>query len=173
MKIYTIGYEGTEIHKFIRTLVDAGIGQIADIRARPFSRKQGFSKTLLEHHLARQGIGYRHFGGLGDPKAGRDAMRAGDYISFLRIYLDHFAGASAEIDFAQLLIEARKQATCLLCFERNPDQCHRTIVAKKMALEDFEIVNLFDGDSFGYRTSEKREGSHFGKSLTASEQNLR
>jgi len=49
--IYTIGYEQTEIGSFIGTLKEVGIELLADVRAVALSRKKGFSKTALCHHL--------------------------------------------------------------------------------------------------------------------------
>jgi uncharacterized protein (DUF488 family) len=43
-QIYTIGYEGTDIERFVRTLKIVGVEQPVDVRAVPLSRKKGFSK---------------------------------------------------------------------------------------------------------------------------------
>ena len=73
--ICTIGYESGTVAAFIRTLKDACVELILDIRAAPVSRKKGFSKTRLAAHLTEAGIGYRHLRGRGTPKRGRDAAR--------------------------------------------------------------------------------------------------
>ena len=87
--ICTIGYEGGTVHAFIRTLKDAQVELVLDIRAAPVSRKKGFSKNQLAAHLSETGIGYRHLRGLGTPKRGRDAARGGDVESFERIFREH------------------------------------------------------------------------------------
>ena len=58
--IATIGYEGGTVDTFLRTLREAGVELVLDIRAAPVSRKKGFSKNQLAAHLADAGIGYRH-----------------------------------------------------------------------------------------------------------------
>lgn len=172
--LYTIGYEGADIDLFVETLLGAGIALVADIRARPFSRKKGFSKSALEQVLVASKIGYRHFGELGDPKAGRDAMKAGDHEKFKRIYNDQFETALAKAQFAELVEQARKKTTCLLCFEKNPIECHRSIVANSMTLEDFQSVNLFtDRTLIENGAFAKRPGRYPGQGLASTEQNLR
>jgi uncharacterized protein (DUF488 family) len=55
--ICTIGYEGGTIDALIRTLRQAQVELVLDIRAAPVSRKKGFSKTQLATHLSEAGIG--------------------------------------------------------------------------------------------------------------------
>lgn len=66
--VFTVGYEGTDIDRFVRTLKAAGVQQLADVRAVAVSRKPGFSKKKLAARLAEEGIEYLHFVALGDPK---------------------------------------------------------------------------------------------------------
>jgi uncharacterized protein (DUF488 family) len=131
--IFTIGYEGTDIDRFVATLQAAGIRRLADVRAVAVSRKRGFSKTALAARLAEAGIQYMQFRALGDPKPGREAARAGRYQDFLNIYTNHLRlhdSQGALDDLADFLAD---EPTCLLCYERDPATCHRLIVAERMA----------------------------------------
>ena len=87
--VYTVGYEGTDIDRFVATLKAAGVKRIADVRAVPISRKKGFSKKSLGARLEAEGIDYLHYVSLGDPKPGREAARAGQYRQFRAIYTQH------------------------------------------------------------------------------------
>lgn len=87
--VYTIGYEGTDIERFVKTLTAVGIEAVADVRAVPLSRKKGFSKNALQEHLEKAGIKYLAMQQLGDPKEGREAAKAGDYDRFRSIYSGH------------------------------------------------------------------------------------
>lgn len=141
--LYTIGYEGADIDAFLRTLDACGIEQLLDIRDVPVSRKPGFSKSVLETKLRDRGIDYAHMKALGDPKAGREAMRRGDYPAFLEIYSEHVAGHTAQEALNEAVAIANERVSALLCFERSPKECHRTIVAGEMAERaDFEIRNI-------------------------------
>jgi uncharacterized protein (DUF488 family) len=142
--ICTIGYAGTSIAAFIRTLRQAGIELVLDIRAAPVSRKKGFSKHQLAAHLSAAGIAYRHLRGLGTPKRGRDAAQAGDRKSFERIFLEHIGEPEALLDLGEAVGLAAAQPVCLLCLEREPEHCHRLIVANRMAEQTHQnIRHLF------------------------------
>lgn len=142
-KLYTIGYESTDLARFLRTLKAAGVEAIADVRAVTVSRKKGFSKNKLREALEDWGIGYEHFAALGDPKPGRTAAREGRYRDFVSIYSTHLDQDEAQENLDELIEFASKQATCLLCFERDPAICHRTIVAQQLSVQGFTIVNLY------------------------------
>jgi uncharacterized protein (DUF488 family) len=133
--ICTIGYEGGTVHAFIRTLKDAQVELVLDIRAAPVSRKKGFSKNQLAAHLSETGIGYRHLRGLGTPKRGRDAARGGDVESFERIFREHMEEPEALLDLGEAIALAQAQPVCLLCLERDPEHCHRLIVGNRMVGE--------------------------------------
>lgn len=142
--ICTIGYEGGTVAGFVRALKDAGVELVLDIRAAPVSRKKGFSKNPLAQHLSEAGTGYRHLRGLGTPKQGREAARSGDHQSFERIFRHHLEEPEALLDLGEALGLAAAKPVCLLCLERDPQQCHRLIVAERMAKEgDQPIRHLF------------------------------
>lgn len=130
--LFTIGYEGAEISQFLDTLAACGVEQVLDIRDIPVSRKRGFSKTALTKALEERHIGYHHFKALGDPKPGRDAMRRGDYQAFLTVFNAHLSTAIAQGALTDAIAQASKRTSVLLCYERSPKQCHRTIVAREM-----------------------------------------
>jgi uncharacterized protein (DUF488 family) len=93
--VYTIGYEGTDIDRFVATLKAIGVTVLADVRAVAVSRKKGFSKNGLRERLEAEGITYVHLVELGDPKAGRDAARARKFDEFRRVYSAHIKTADA------------------------------------------------------------------------------
>jgi uncharacterized protein (DUF488 family) len=131
--LHTIGYEGCSIEDFVSTLTSAGINTLIDIRDVPISRKRGFSKRLLAQCLAQHGVAYVHLRELGDPKPGRDAARRGDIPGFQRIFRSHLAGDDAQDGLAAAVEIAIGSTSCLLCFEREPACCHRSIVAEAIS----------------------------------------
>lgn len=128
-QVYTIGYEGADLASFLAKLASAGIKQVIDVRELPLSRKRGFSKSALAAALAESGIQYLHLRDLGDPKPGREAARRGDRLAFQRIYTRHLEGSAAQTALAEASRQATALRSCLLCFERDHDGCHRSIVA--------------------------------------------
>ncbi|WP_379551726.1 DUF488 family protein [Qipengyuania sp. DGS5-3] len=130
--LYTIGYEGADISAFLTTLGEVGVKRVADIRDVPISRKKGFSKNKLAEALSEVGISYAHFKPLGDPKEGREAMRSGDRAKFLSVFNEHVGREDAQDAMVELAEQAANSETVLLCYERDPKDCHRTIVASMM-----------------------------------------
>lgn len=102
--IYTIGYEGTDIDRFVATLKAARIEMLVDVRALALSRKKGFSKKGLAARLDRDGVAYLHLVELGNPKVGRDAARAGQLAEWRHIYDQHLQGDGAT--GAMIMVEA-------------------------------------------------------------------
>jgi len=127
--LYTIGYEKFRVQDFVAALHLARVEVLIDVRDLPLSRKRGFSKTALAAVLEENGITYVHLKGLGDPKLGRQAARAGQHDQFRRIFGNHMATEVAQraLDRAVELIQARP--CCLMCFEQEHCNCHRSIVA--------------------------------------------
>lgn len=139
-KLATIGYEGTTIDAVVTTLRDADVGLLIDVRAVPQSRKPGFSKRQLAAALDEAGIGYVHLQGLGTPKPGRDAVRAGHPERMEVIFRDHMTSDRAQVELAQAKHLARERAACLLCFERDQNTCHRRLVAEMIVAETRQTV---------------------------------
>lgn len=125
----TIGYESASLDDFIATVTHVGIEVVVDVRELPQSRRKGFSKTALSEALSAAGIRYVHLRGLGDPKPGRDAARAGDFKKFKSIFKKHLTSSRAVEDMDALLGILRSEFACLLCYERNSKECHRRIIA--------------------------------------------
>ena len=142
-KMFTIGYEGATIGAFLDTLAAAGVRTLVDVRAVPLSRKPGFSKRGLATALAERGIGYRHLQRLGTPAEGRNAARAGDTETMHRVYLDHLEAPDAQAEMAMLIDQARESPSALLCFERKPEECHRSILFDQLGAPDLTIEHLF------------------------------
>ena len=111
-------------------------------RASPL-RKKGFSKNVLKSRLEKEGIAYLHFKALGTPKPGRDAARAGRYEEFIRLFHSHLKSVEAQVELESLMLSASKTPTCLLCFERDPALCHRSILAARLEARGLDVVDLF------------------------------
>jgi uncharacterized protein (DUF488 family) len=127
--LLTIGYEGCTIGGVVSALKAADATLLIDVRAVAASRKPGFSKRQLAAALEEAGIRYVHLQGLGTPKAGRDAVRAGHPERMVPIFNEHMTSDRAQAELAMARELARDSRACLLCFERDPAHCHRRIVA--------------------------------------------
>ncbi len=142
LKIFTIGYEGVTQPDFLASLTAAGVERVIDVRALPLSRRPGFSKTPLKNALAEVGIDYVHLKALGTPPAGREAARKGRHEELERIYAGQLELPEAIVAAAQMRDLAAEKPSALLCFEREPDGCHRSLLLNAVA-SDAEVVDLF------------------------------
>jgi uncharacterized protein (DUF488 family) len=142
MRIFTIGYEGATLPEFVAALKQAGVGRVIDVRALPLSRRPGFSKSPLKAALEEAGIDYVHLKALGTPSEGRTAARAGRHADMARIYAGQLELPEAIAQGAQMLELAREKPSALLCMEREPAHCHRTLLLKAVA-PDAEVIDLF------------------------------
>lgn len=142
LKIFTIGYEATTMHEFIAALTSAGVERVIDVRALPLSRRPGFSKTPLKGALSEAGIDYVHLRALGTPAAGREAARKGHHADLERIYAGQLELPEAIAQGAQMLELARERPSALLCFERDPGGCHRTLLLRAVA-PDAVVIDLY------------------------------
>jgi len=142
MRVFTIGYEGSTVSEFLAALESAGVERVIDVRALPLSRRPGFSKSPLKAALEEAGIEYVHLKALGTPAEGRAAARAGRHEDLERIYAGQLELPEAIGQSAQMLDLAAERPSALLCMEREPAQCHRTLLLDAVA-PDADVVHLF------------------------------
>ena len=148
MQLFTIGYEGATMGEFIAALQAAGVERVIDIRAVANSRRPGFSKTPLRNALAEAGIDYVHLRALGTPADGRAAARAGRHEELKRIYAGQLELPEAMAQAAQMLSLAEERPSALLCYERDPGGCHRTLLISATA-PDATVKHLFAEGAVG------------------------
>lgn len=127
---------------FLAALTRARVGRVIDVRALPLSRRPGFSKTSLAASLGEAGIDYIHLRALGTPKAGRDAAKRGDIATLEAIYAVQLELPEAQAQAAVMLDLAREKPSALLCYERDPCHCHRTLLLAAVA-DGAPIVDLY------------------------------
>lgn len=142
MRIFTIGYEATTMAEFLAALTQAGVKRVIDVRALPLSRRPGFSKTPLRAALDEAGIEYVHLKALGTPSEGRSAARAGRQADLERIYASQLELPEAIVQAEQMRELAAEKPSALLCYEREPAGCHRSLLLAAVA-SDAAVTHLF------------------------------
>lgn len=131
-KLYLTGYEKETIEEFLDKLEKSGITTVIDVREKPLSRKNGFSKNNLEKFLQKRGMNYYHFPELGSPSTIREELKfSGNYLEFFKAYRKHAKNKSQSVRNVLNIIEAKKHSV-LLCFEKDCELCHRTIIASEL-----------------------------------------
>ena len=143
-KLFTIGYEQTPSKAVLDELESAGVKLLVDVRAVASSRRPGFSKNQLAAGLDERGIAYVHLKGLGTPKEGRLAARAGQYDVLQKIFAKQLKTPQAKEELDELSALVKKAGPiCLLCYERNHEHCRRRWIAEIIEERDgVKIENL-------------------------------
>lgn len=131
-RIHTIGYQQRTVVELVRALATAQVQFLVDVRAVPMSRKPDFRKNRLDALLQEAGIRYVGMPGLGTPKFLRDQLAAdANYPEFFARFRDHLDSVRAHVESLARLTDRKRVS--LMCFERNPAECHRSAIADEVA----------------------------------------
>jgi hypothetical protein len=131
--LWTIGYEGKSLERYLNQLLQAGITLLCDVRRNAFSHKYGFSKSTLRAACESMGIRYEHLPQLGIASERRRQL-AGDHELLFADYVRH--GLPQQQKLLVLIerwIRDEAQRVALTCFEADPAHCHRHCVADVLA----------------------------------------
>lgn len=128
--LFTIGYQQRSQEGFLKLLFKSSIAVLIDIRRNPISRRYGFSKSALQEACSKLDIQYEHLPQLGIAKHERSDLN--NEQSYRKLFEDYKNNVipneedSVEILLAKLSSDKR---IALTCFERDPEQCHRSVLA--------------------------------------------
>ncbi len=126
--IFTIGHSNHSAEEFLALLQEHNVEEVADVRSSPYTRNPygaHFNREPLAALLEERGIEYRFMGGeLGGRPADRSCYDAQGRVRYERLARtdEFFSGIS------DLLRDAGKRRVALMCSEREPLDCHRTLL---------------------------------------------
>ncbi len=146
--IKTIGHSNQPIDRFVGLLKAGGVEVLVDVRSTPYSRRfPQFGRERLTASLAAADILYRYEGSAlgGKPDGGAS--------------YDDLAGRPAFAGALDRLVQGAADATlCLMCAEKEPLDCHRTVlVSRRLAERGVAIEHLLaDGRSEPHRAIEEK-----------------
>lgn len=141
--IWMVGYQGRSWDSIAAALRSYRIGCVVDVRARPFSRRPGFGAPQLARALSGLGVGYLSLPELGCTPDHRRALRRHEPLNVHGdAYRDRLA---TQGDAVQRLTDlARLRCVLVLCMERRPQECHRAVLAERLAAEGFRVAELLE-----------------------------
>jgi uncharacterized protein (DUF488 family) len=143
-KIYTIGFSGKSAERFFGLLAEHGVDRLVDIRLRPDGQLSGFAKRGDLPYFLRElaGCDYVHVPELAPTDEILNGYRhSKDAVAFHADFnaLMEQRGIPESLDSS--LFDGK--AICLLCSEAKPAECHRSLVAARMAAAwGVEVVHL-------------------------------
>lgn len=159
--IFTVGYAPHTPESFLEILKSHGITALADVRSSPYSRhKPEFTKNPLRNFLADNGISYVF---LGDCCGGRPQ----DPQCYADGRVDYSLVAETS-GFREGLERIKKgmekYRIVLMCAEKDPLDCHRTIlVCRNLASSGIRIRHILeDGSVEDHGDAEQRLMGLFG-----------
>ena len=145
----TIGVYGWTLEAFLAALHDADVRQLLDVRQRRGVRGSQYAwanSARLQAALVEAGIGYRHHREL----APTTELRQLQYREDARLGVGKRSRAELAPEYRERytreildrvdlspIVEAMPAdaASALFCVERDPDACHRSIVAARVGAE--------------------------------------
>ena len=146
MKLYTIGFTQKRAETFFELVRQHGVQRLVDIRLNPGGQLSGFAKQDdLPYFLSKLAAGcqYVHV-----PELAPTKEILGDFRkdSDWPRYVMRFEALMDERRVPESLNRADFETltSCLLCSEPTPEQCHRRLVAERLAAHwpDVEIIHL-------------------------------
>lgn len=153
--IYTIGHSNHAVLRLIDLLRDAAIACVADVRSVPFSRRNPqFSQKALAASLKDAGIGYWFLGDALGARPKDPACHEHGRISYARLA----ATPAFREAIAALIGESHGKRLALMCAEKEPLDCHRTIlVGRALVQRGAELRHILaDGRIEPHRETEDR-----------------
>jgi uncharacterized protein (DUF488 family) len=133
-KLFTIGYEGITIDKYLETLVKHNVFCLVDVRKNPISQKYGFSKNQLKRYVENIGVTYIHLPQLGIPSNMRQHLtNEQEYQTLFQTYQNEILPEqTAALDELSGIME-QKVRIALTCFEATHTFCHRSKITEYFA----------------------------------------
>jgi uncharacterized protein (DUF488 family) len=146
MKLYTIGFTQKSAETFFGLLRQNHVARLVDIRLNPDGQLSGFAKREdLPYFLSRLADGclYERILELAPTKEILSSYRAAhDW----KRYAQQFEALLDERNVPAILDRTafESSSSCLLCSEPTPKQCHRRLVAERLAAHwpGVEIIHL-------------------------------
>ena len=142
--LYTIGHGTRRIGELIALLQEAGVVTLVDVRAQPRSRHNPqFNDDALRLACENADIVY-HWAGrqLGGMRAPRPDSPHRALDEGLRGFADHMDTDAFQKGAAQLQNLATRDSCAILCAERDPARCHRSLIADYLTLQGWRVLHL-------------------------------
>ncbi|MDX6609391.1 MAG: hypothetical protein QOF85_1316 [Solirubrobacterales bacterium] len=152
--IVTIGVYGFDIESFLDTLEQAGVEIVLDVRQRRGVRGPEYAwanSQRLQGSLAEAGLGYRHLKELAPTTEMRQLQyREDDRLGegkrsrtklapeYARHYIEEILDPA---NLAPIAALAEERLPALLCVERDPEACHRSLIADRLE-RDWELESI-------------------------------
>jgi uncharacterized protein (DUF488 family) len=144
--IYTIGHSNHPIERLVQLLRRHDIEALADVRSTPYSRfNPQFNRERLQASLAANGIRYVFLGEeLGARSKDAACYDEGGRVSYAKLA----ATESFRRGIQRLRTGMQQHRIAIMCAEREPLECHRTIlVARELEKIGIPVTHILSDGS--------------------------
>jgi uncharacterized protein (DUF488 family) len=146
--IYTIGHSTRTLEHFVEILRAHEIGEIADVRTVPRSRRNPqFNRDTLPQSLAPYDVLYRHMAGLGGLRhAQPDSPNTGWDTPGFRAYADYMQTRQFDAALEELaaINDAAPHRLAYMCAESLWWQCHRRLISDALLIRGFDVLHIMN-----------------------------
>lgn len=141
MRLFTIGHSNLSIEEFVGLLTKHGVTAIADVRSSPYSRYlPHFNREPLKQALSAIGVAYVFLG----EELGARRNEEPCYVDDVARYELIAKTEAFQKGLTRLKEGAAKHAIALMCAEKDPLTCHRTILVCRQLREQAEISHILE-----------------------------
>ena len=144
LTVWSIGHSNRPLAELLAMLAQTGIAALADVRAQPHSARnpqfneENLRQTCGEAHIVYHWAG-RHLGGkralrFDAPHIALEEARRG--------FADHMDTEMFKKAANQFVSLATRAPTAMLCAERDPQHCHRLLIADYLLLQGIRVVHV-------------------------------
>jgi uncharacterized protein (DUF488 family) len=143
--IHTIGHSTHTSDAFISLLIPHRITAVADVRSTPYSRRNPqFNREKMRAALKVHGIQYVFLGRELGARSEDDCCYVNDKVRYSLLAQTPLFRSGIE----RLLDGARSQRIALVCAERDPLDCHRTIlIARELVACGVGVLHILSDGS--------------------------
>ena len=129
MEVFTIGHSTHPVERFVELLRGQAVEVLADVRSTPFSRfNPQFNRASLAKSLESAGIRYEFLGETLGARSTDPACFENGRVSYARLA----DSAPFKRGIEQLVGAAEAQRVAIMCAEKEPLDCHRTILVGRV-----------------------------------------
>lgn len=152
MILYTAGHSTASLEDFVAMMTEHAIDVVVDVRSKPRSRLAHFDQIPLQAAIEEAQMAYRflgdRLGGVPQDPAVRARWQQGRLDAVIVAHLrstDEWHDGIAEL--TKLIAGGGGRAVCVVCAERDANECHRKAVAEDAAgvTEGLDVVHLVVG----------------------------
>ena len=138
--VFTIGHSTHTIEAFVGLLLKHNVTAIVDVRSAPFSRfNPQFNKDALERDLKAREIKYVFLGRELGARSDDPACYENGRVQYARLAQTAFFQSGLD----RVMDGATKYRLALMCAEKEPLECHRTIlVARYLVLHGLDVEHI-------------------------------